>query len=107
MADLAGLGHRQELEAVERVRLARRGTSSSSRSPCSSSREPPRGSRSSFPRRLRERGAAALGLGGLVVHALERLREPRSWLGQLHHLLGRLLGRHRETGHLAELGLGE
>jgi hypothetical protein len=104
VADLACLGHRQELEAVERFRvLPEIGRHHLGRL------------RLRLARLLEDRGllavelaghvrAALFGLAGLRMHPLERALQRRV-LRQARHLVGRGLCRHGQTQHLRELFL--
>jgi hypothetical protein len=102
--DLGGLRHRQELEAVERVRVVVEvGLHHLGRF------------RLDLARLVEDRGLLALeaageldapllGLRRLLRHPLQRLNEVRALLlGQLLHLAGRRLRGHREAGHLGQL----
>jgi len=105
--DLAGLGHRQELETVERVRLL------------ADARAQHLGALLLHLARLgQDRGLLALerrgdllrallGLLRLGLHPLERLDHLRVLLGtgELADLPRRLLRGHREADHLSELRL--
>ena len=104
MADLARLGHRQELEAVEVVAPRSRYVFIIS-APFFLTVRASRDDLALLPvEGAGDLGAALLGHRGLLTHRLQLLHE-RLIVGQLLDLLGRRLGGHREADHLAELRL--
>src|SRR4051794_36668257 len=102
--DLAGLGHRQELEAVERVGVATEVGRHHLRRLLFRLAPLLHDPRLLAADRAGDLRAPLLRLLRLLTHALERLAELRV-LDELADALRRALRRHREAGHLAELAL--